>query len=71
MESKIREVIPENERDLIVDNIGLPARAYNLAFADGHTEARRGGQVVHDGWAAYPQTDPIWTADPEGNPNVE
>jgi len=35
VEDKIREVIPEKERSLIVDNIGLPARAYNLAFADG------------------------------------
>jgi len=35
VEDKIREVIPESERDLIVDNIGLPARTYNLAFADG------------------------------------
>jgi multidrug efflux pump subunit AcrB len=37
VENKIREVIPENERALIVDNIGLPARAYNLAFTDGST----------------------------------
>jgi multidrug efflux pump subunit AcrB len=37
VEDKIREVIPANERQLIVDNIGLPARAYNLAFADGST----------------------------------
>src|SRR5258705_2482072 len=37
IEDKIREVIPEQERSLIVDNIGLPARAYNLAFADGST----------------------------------
>lgn len=37
VEDKIREVIPENERALIVDNIGLPARSYNLAFADGST----------------------------------
>jgi multidrug efflux pump subunit AcrB len=35
IEDKIREVIPENERDLIVDNIGLPARSYNFAFGDG------------------------------------
>src|SRR5271166_4478639 len=35
VEDKIREVIPENERDLIVDNIGLPARTYNFAFGDG------------------------------------
>jgi multidrug efflux pump subunit AcrB len=37
VEDKIREVIPEKDRSLIVDNIGLPARAYNLAFADGST----------------------------------
>src|SRR5580704_7495430 len=37
VEDKIREVVPEKERALIVDNIGLPARAYNLAFADGST----------------------------------
>jgi multidrug efflux pump subunit AcrB len=37
VEDKIREVIPERDRDLIVDNIGLPARLYNLAFADGTT----------------------------------
>jgi multidrug efflux pump subunit AcrB len=37
VEDKIREVIPEKDRSLIVDNIGLPARAFNLAFADGST----------------------------------
>src|ERR1700682_5983097 len=37
VEDKIREIIPDKERSLIVDNIGLPARAYNLAFADGST----------------------------------
>ena len=35
VEDKIREVIPERDRDLIVDNIGLPARSYNFAFGDG------------------------------------
>src|SRR6266550_1919226 len=35
VENKIRDIIPENERELIVDNIGLPARVYNYAFADG------------------------------------
>ena len=35
IEDAIRKTIPENERALIVDNIGLPARAFNLAFADG------------------------------------
>jgi multidrug efflux pump subunit AcrB len=37
VEDKIREVIPEKDRGFIIDNIGLPARAYNLAFADGST----------------------------------
>jgi multidrug efflux pump subunit AcrB len=37
VENRIREIIPERERELIVDNIGLPARTYNLAFADGST----------------------------------
>jgi multidrug efflux pump subunit AcrB len=37
IEDKIREVIPQQDRTLIVDNIGLPARSYNLAFADGST----------------------------------
>jgi multidrug efflux pump subunit AcrB len=35
IEDKIREVIPEEQRELIVDNIGLPARSYNYAFGDG------------------------------------
>jgi multidrug efflux pump subunit AcrB len=35
IEDKIREVIPDDERELIVDNIGLPARSYNYAFGDG------------------------------------
>ena len=46
VENKIREVIPENERELIVDNIGLPARAYNLAFADGSTIGVNDGVIL-------------------------
>src|SRR5262245_3362596 len=46
VEDKIREVIPERERDLIVDNIGLPARAYNLAFADGSTIGANDGVIL-------------------------
>jgi multidrug efflux pump subunit AcrB len=37
VEDKIREVIPERDRDLIVDDIGVPQRPYNLAFTDGST----------------------------------
>ena len=46
VEDKIREVIPESERDLIVDNIGLPARAYNLAFTDGSTIGVNDGVIL-------------------------
>jgi multidrug efflux pump subunit AcrB len=35
IENKIREIVPASDRDLIVDNIGLPARTYNYAFMDG------------------------------------
>jgi multidrug efflux pump subunit AcrB len=46
VEDKIREIIPESERALIVDNIGLPARAYNLAFADGSTIGINDGTIL-------------------------
>jgi multidrug efflux pump subunit AcrB len=45
VEDKIREIIPEQDRTLIVDNIGLPARAYNLAFADGSTIGINDGAI--------------------------
>jgi multidrug efflux pump subunit AcrB len=37
VEDKIREVVPARDRDLIVDDIGVPQRLYNLAFTDGST----------------------------------
>ncbi len=46
VENKIREIIPESQRQLIVDNIGLPARAYNLAFADGSTIGVNDGVIL-------------------------
>ena len=46
VENKIREIIPERERNLIVDNIGLPARSYNLAFADGSTIGVNDGVIL-------------------------
>jgi len=46
VENKIREVIPASERDLIVDNIGLPARLYNLSFADGSTIGINDGVIL-------------------------
>src|SRR4029077_6942257 len=46
IEDRIREIIPEKDRALIVDNIGLPARAYNLAFADGSTIGANDGTIL-------------------------
>jgi multidrug efflux pump subunit AcrB len=46
VENKIREIIPEKDRDLIVDNIGLPERAYNLAFTDGSTIGVKDGVIL-------------------------
>jgi multidrug efflux pump subunit AcrB len=46
VENKIREIIPEKERDLIVDNIGLPARTYNYAFMDGTATGLNDGVIL-------------------------
>jgi multidrug efflux pump subunit AcrB len=46
VENKIREIIPDGDRQLIVDNIGLPARSYNLAFADGSTIGVNDGVIL-------------------------
>jgi multidrug efflux pump subunit AcrB len=46
VEDKIREVIPDKDRQLIVDNIGLPARPYNLAFTDGSTIGVNDGVIL-------------------------
>jgi multidrug efflux pump subunit AcrB len=57
VEDKIRQVIPEKDRQLIVDNIGLPARPYNLAFTDGSTIGVNDGIIqiaLKDGHAPTP-----------------
>src|SRR4029077_11213227 len=46
IENKIRRIIPASERALIVDNIGLPARVYNLAFTDGSTIGVNDGVIL-------------------------
>ncbi len=46
VEDKIREIIPDRDRELIVDNIGLPARPYNLAFTDGSTTGVNDGVIM-------------------------
>jgi multidrug efflux pump subunit AcrB len=46
VEDKIRQVIPKEDLDLIVDNIGVPARPVNWAFADGTTIAVNDGVIM-------------------------
>src|SRR6476646_1349999 len=46
VENKISEIIPASDRALVVDNIGLPARAYNLAFTDGSTIGVNDGVIL-------------------------
>src|SRR4029079_17919320 len=38
--------IPASDRALVVDNIGLPARAYNLAFTDGSAIGVNDGVIL-------------------------
>jgi multidrug efflux pump subunit AcrB len=46
VEDKMREVIPARDRDLIVDDIGVPQRVYNLAFTDGSTINVNDGTIL-------------------------
>ncbi len=46
VEQKIRAVIPKDELSLVVDDIGVPANAYNLAFTDGSTIASNDGVIL-------------------------
>lgn len=46
VENRIRQLIPPEELALLVDNIGLPARAYNLAFSDGTTIGVNDGVIL-------------------------
>jgi multidrug efflux pump subunit AcrB len=46
VEDKIRQVIPQQDLDLIVDNFGVPARSYNWAFSDGTTIAVNDGVIM-------------------------
>ncbi len=62
------------------DNLGQPSAYASrfvvrhpgcgvMAFADGHAGCVPGKQVVDKGFAFYPQTNIVWTADPELNPD--
>lgn len=46
VENTIREVIPEKEVELILDNIGLPNRTYAMAFGDSATTGMADGEIL-------------------------
>ena len=46
IEDRIRSVIPPQDLGLVLDNIGLPERLYNLAFTDGTTIGVNDGQIL-------------------------
>ena len=46
VEHNIRQQIPARDLGLVLDNIGLPARLYNLAFTDGTTIGVNDGEIL-------------------------
>jgi multidrug efflux pump subunit AcrB len=62
VEQNIRAHIPARDLELVLDNIGLPARTYNLAFTDGTTIGVNDGTIQiqlkegHAATAAYIRT---------------
>ncbi len=46
VEDTVREIVPADEIDTILDNIGLPASNYNFAFGNGTFVAYNDGQVL-------------------------
>jgi multidrug efflux pump subunit AcrB len=46
VENNIRQQIPPSDLSLVLDNIGLPARLFNLAFSDGSTIGVNDGQIL-------------------------
>ncbi|MEJ0092743.1 MAG: efflux RND transporter permease subunit [Methylocella sp.] len=54
VEDVIRQLVPS--ADLILDNIGLPANNYNLAFSDGSAVGLNDGQVMVSLKAGHPST---------------
>jgi multidrug efflux pump subunit AcrB len=45
IEAEIRREIPQQDLGLVLDNIGLPQRSYNLAFTDGTTTGPNDGVI--------------------------
>ena len=46
VEAAIRELIPQREVELMLDNIGLPNRTYAMAFGDSATTGMADGEIL-------------------------
>ena len=46
VDEAIREIIPEHEVELVLDNIGLPNRTYAMAFGDSATTGMADGEIL-------------------------
>jgi multidrug efflux pump subunit AcrB len=46
VETELRRIIPEQEIELILDNIGRPAESFNFAFGDGATIGTFDGEIL-------------------------
>jgi multidrug efflux pump subunit AcrB len=46
VENQIRQTIPANEIELIIDNIGLSPETFNYAFGDGATISSADGEIL-------------------------
>ncbi len=46
VEEEIRRIIPAEDVELVIDNIGLPNRSYSLAFGDSNTTGMADGEIL-------------------------
>jgi multidrug efflux pump subunit AcrB len=46
VENAIRQIIPKDEVELVLDNIGLPNRTYAMAFGDSATTSMADGEIL-------------------------
>jgi len=46
VEAEIRKVIPAEDVDMIIDNMGVPSEQYNLAFGDSATLGTQDGEIL-------------------------
>ena len=46
VEKVVREVVPQNELEAVIQNIGIPSNNYNFAFSDGSFVSYNDGQML-------------------------